>query len=374
MYKSTNRFYIKDKSLLAKLQTLTSHEHYKNRELTCQEYPDAIIQPFLCKDGKFGGGVLDSNNNYVYNTGYHEFIHESYPYRENEVDIRRERVLYIGCIYQCWGHLFTDCFAKLWYLETNNYKQLQQEGIKVVYITKDNKPLPQYVFDLFDIAGFDLRPFEHITSHVRFDSVLVPDNSFYLQKEPYERMFTDEYLSLLARIRSNFADREGDYPEKIYLTRTKLCQDQRDYGEIEIEKYMERLGYTIIAPEQHSVEEQINLMVHCKSVVATEGSVSLTSVFCQPGTSLTVLKKGNYTNGYQAAVADAAMLSVTYVEANKSIFNNKITPWVGPFFIYPNKLFRSAVETDLGERCLIFNKEWIRYINDYNPLSRRIFK
>lgn len=368
-YKSQNKFYINDSVLREKLIALNTHQHYKNRKLKCATYSNALVQPFKMHNGKFGGGVLTEKDEQIPNTGYHEHIHEKYPYNPSEVIQRHEAVLYIGCIYQCWGHLFTDCFAKLWYLQTDEYKHFSANGGKVIYITKDNKPLPQYVYDLFDIADVDLRPFEHITSHTRFENILIPDNSFYLQLELYERMFTDEYLSLIDNIRQKFVDCKGNYPEKLYLSRTKLCQDKRDYGEKQIERFMKKAGYTIFYPEQHTVAEQIDNIVHCSFLAATEGSVSLNSIFCQPNTELLVIKKGAYTNGYQAAVADAANLRVTYVDAYKSTYNNKLTPWVGPFFIYPNRNLQKSLGIS-GNHCLFFNMEWWRYIKDNNKISK----
>lgn len=290
-YKSTNKFYIDNKPLKDKLVALTSNQHYRPRKLGCRCYDNALIQPFKIYDGVFGGGVLTLDNEIVPNTGYHEYIHQPYPFSEKDVTCRDEIVLYIGCIYQCWGHLFTDCFSKLWFLNSQDYTKMRENGIKVVYITKDNKPLSPFVYDLFDIAGVNLRDFEHISKHTRFNAVYVPDNSFYLMINPYERMFTDEYLQLLASIRSKYISRKGNYPEKIYLSRTKLGQDKRDYGEISVERFMKQAGYTVVYPEHHSVDEQIDMMVHCKHLAATEGSISLNSLFCQPGTELLVIKK-----------------------------------------------------------------------------------
>lgn len=372
-YKSKNTFYIDDEKLLERLLNLTMHHHYTPRKLECQLYNDALVQPFLIHKGKFGGGVLTSDGHQIFNTGYHEYIHEPYEFDTDKVKICHEKVIYIGCIYQCWGHLFTDGFAKLWYLETEECQQLIEGGVKVVYITKNNAPLASFVYELFDIAGVDLRKFEHVTEHIRFDGVYIPDNSFYLQLEPYERMFTAEYLSLIERICDKFISCGKDYPQKIYFSRTRLYQNKRDYGEKQIEKCMRKAGYTIVYPEQHTVKEQIIMLSHCKSFAATEGSVSLNSIFCQPCTKLLVIKKGAYTNGYQAAVADARSLDVTYVEGYKSSFNNKQTPWVGPFFIYPNKNICKALNLSY-EKKLFLNKEWYRYIYDHNPLMKIVKK
>lgn len=45
---------------------------------------------------------------------------------------------------------------------------------------------------------------------------------------------------------------------------------------------MKKAGYTVIYPEHHTVTEQIDYMVHCRSLAATEGSVSLNSIFVNP--------------------------------------------------------------------------------------------
>lgn len=371
IHKSTNSFFIQDSVLFEKLRTLTSHQHHKNKRLRCACYREALIEPFIVHKDKYGGGVLTEKNIMVQNSGVHEFINnEAYEYTEDEVAVRDENALYIGCLHSCWGHLFTDGFAKLWYLRTEECKNFINGGGKIVYTTVNNKPLPEYAYKLFEIAGVSLIDFEQIFEITRFKSIYIPDNCFYLQKEPFERMFTDEYLMLIDNIRMKYTNSSEDFPKKIYLSRTKNSKKHRDYGEIEIEKFMQKSGYTIIYPEDHTIDRQISFLANCEAVAATEGSISLNSVFCRPETELLVLKKGAYTNGYQAAVADAAQLSVKYVEANKSIYNNKSEPWAGPFYVLVNKQLRQAVGDIGGKKYYLHHKYWIKYNLYHNPISK----
>lgn len=373
-YKSRNRYLMAEGQVRERVVQATSFSHLSCTPLRCQTFEHALVQPYrvLRREAQNGGGVVDATGVFVPNTGYHFNAHQAYPYSPDEVEVCEEDVLYIGCIYEGWGHLFTDGFAKLWYLDTEECRQFLSEGGRIVYITKDNRPLQPHTCELFALADVDLKQFTHITSHTRFRSVRVPDDSFALQLQPKVcRIFTQEYCSLIAQIRQKFEVREGRYPEKVYLTRTKLGQQRRDYGEIAVERLFRKAGYEIISPERLSVEKQIDLMAHCKVFASTEGSISMMSVFCRPKTQVIVVKKTAHAYLYQAAVSDVPSLNVTYVEAYDARYCSRKEPWQGPFFIYPTKYLKEVLGMSGRSDIKWFNSEWYRYLKDYNPTIRR---
>lgn len=374
-YKSTNRYLMAEGNARERVVLTTSFSHFDTTVLACKRYEHALIQPYrvLRNETQNGGGVVDSQGRFVPNTGYHFNAHQAYSYSEEDVEYFEEDVLYIGCIYEGWGHLFTDGFAKLWYLGTEECQQFLSKGGRVVYITLNNRPLQSHTCELFKLANVDLTQFSHITNHTRFRFVSVPDDSFALQLQPKVcRIFTREYSNLIVQIRQKFEGHVGQYPEKIYFTRTRLGQRRRDYGELSVERLFRKAGYNVFSPEQLSVKRQIDLLSHCKSFAATEGSVSMMAIFCRPRTQVIVVKKTSHAYLYQAAVNDVTSLSVTYVEAYDDRYCSKKEPWQGPFFIYPTHYLKEALGLFGASDVKWLNKEWYRYLKDYNPMIRRI--
>lgn len=72
---------------------------------------------------------------------------------------------------------------------------------KIIYVTMDNKPLPEYCKELFRLAGIKIDDCEHVSKKFKFKNVIVPDNSLYVTGKA--RYFTKEYADIITRIENN---------------------------------------------------------------------------------------------------------------------------------------------------------------------------
>lgn len=351
-----------------------SVHRFLDKNFSCQEFDNAYVLPSkdLWKDGKCFGGVVTNAGDFIESSAWHEGKRcDKYEFNEIDAIRRDETAIYMGFYNPCWGHAITDNLKKLWFLKTDKCKELLEQGAKLIYLTIDNQPMPKYIYRLFALVGVDLSKFELITDLSRFARIIVPDNSFIADNG--QRYFTRPYVDTIAKIKANVISQNTVYPEcpeKIYFTRTQL-KSNRDIGEESIEKVFTKRGYTVVAPEQHSVDEQIQMLMHCKSFAATEGSISHNAVFCEPGTDIVIIRKCNDVNKYQMAVNEVANVNVTYIDAHHSTKVPKNAPWVGPFYLYIN----SKVETFYGGRIFHFPRVltlswWLYYYNDSVLLKR----
>lgn len=347
---------------------------FLEKKLSYQEFDNAYVLPSkdLWKDGKCFGGVVTANGDFVESSAWHEGKRcDKYEFNESDVIRRDDTCIYMGFYNPCWGHAITDNLKKLWFLKTDKCKDLLAQGAKVIYLTIDNQPMPQYIYRLFALAGVDLSKFELVVDISRFAKIIIPDNSFIADSG--QRYFTQPYVDTIAKIKANAISQSKIYPEKIYFTRTQL-KSNRDIGEESIEKVFKKKGYTIIAPEQHSVDEQIQMLMHCKLFAATEGSISHNAVFCEPGTDVAIVRKCNDVNKYQMAVNEVADVNVTYIDAHHSTKAPKSAPWVGPFFLYLNSNVRKWANLILLSSPYNFTISWWRYKLNDNSLLKRIFR
>lgn len=284
---------------------------------------EAYILPWNNNPKKIiGGGIVSFQGEFQQSSAWHEGCPSGYTFDSQEVQYRNECVVYIGCLYHIWGHAITDNFKKIWYLY--NIKQ----NLKLVYITVNNTPLPPYVYELFELAGIDLHKAEHITHITRFKEIINPDNSIININE--ERYFSNEFIQIINKINSKIPPRNVG---KVYFTRTHLKQN-RDIGEDKIEEVFRKKGYTIIAPEEYSIKEQLTILKNCTYFVATEGSISHSSIFCKPETEVILLRKINYVNPYSCFINQMRSLNVTYIDIHHSVLSPKEFPWRGPFYLY----------------------------------------
>lgn len=350
-----------------------------DRELSCACYEEAYVLPSkdLWKDGKCFGGVVTSDNTFVEASAWHEGARcDKYEFEKNDVIDRDEVVIYLGFYNGCWGHAITDNLKKLWYLKTEECCGLLHKGAKIIYLTIDNSPQPEHVYRLFELAGVDLNSFELVTDISLFKKVYVPDNSFIAAQG--QRLFTREYVEIIDLIKQNAVQGstlELVFPSKIYFTRTRL-KSPRDFGEKTIERLFEKKGYKIIAPEEHSVDEQILYLMHCNHFAATEGSISHNAVFCQKGTKVVIVRKCYDVNKYQMAVNEVADVDVDYIDSHHSTKVPKDAPWVGPFYLYPNSNLLSWSHIGLFVWPHYARLSWFLYLFQdtriFKAINRRI--
>ena len=165
--------------------------------------------------------------------------------------------------------------------------------------------------------------------------------------------------------------------DKVYLTRTRVGVNDREYGEKSIECIFRKKGFMIISPEKYSLEEQFNILTHCKELATTEGSISHSAIFCNPGTKLYLIRKSNYVNGYQTIINEIADLDVTYIDAHCSLSEVQYGAMYGPFYM----CITPELERFVGHRVvhlpLWMRPSWWWYKNHNRKIVRwmaRVFK
>ena len=286
---------------------------------------DAFILPWRSPEGKrvMYGGVVSFEGVYDKSSGWHEGIASDYPFETEQVEYYDETVVYIGCLYHVWGHAITDNLKKLWWLLDKS-----QEDYKLVYITVGNTPLPHYALELISLLGIDLRKAEHITNLRKYREIIVPDSSLVNVDEI--RYYAPEFVNTIAKITSHIPT-VAKY-EKVYFTRTQLA-NSRDLGEENVERFFRKQGFQIIAPEKLSLSEQLEILHNCKTFASTEGSISHSTLFCQPGTEVLILKKVDFNNHYTNFINQAFRLNAVFINAGHSVLAHKERPWLGPFYV-----------------------------------------
>lgn len=351
-------------------KTEASVERLRSVNLSSHTYEDAFVLPSkdLWVDGKCHGGVVTRENQFVESSAWHEGKRcDKYDFSHEEATPVSSTVIYLGFFNSVWGHALTDNIKKLWFLFTEEYKQLSEQGAKIIYITAGNQTLPKYAVRLLELCGVDTTQLHHVTEVTRFSKIVVPDNSFIADNG--ERFYTKEYRQTIDRIKSNASRCALAKVDKIYFTRTNL-KGIRDFGEKQIENTFRKMGYTIVSPEQYSVDEQIFMLSHCTHFAATEGSVSHGAVFCASGTNVAIVRKVNDVNKYQMAINAVADLNVTYIDAHHSTQASPQSPWVGPFYLCINNNLERYVGHKLFHLPLCLMPSWWHY----NLLNKYIYK
>ena len=298
-------------------------------------YDQAIILPTSDDMWPMKGGLRDKYGNWVEDAvaWYNE---DTTPINTDCVVYRNENVIYLGSLTSIYGHTFTDDISKVWYILLHKEKL---NKIRVVYSAYWNdNVIPNHLLAFFDLLGFDFREFENVKQITRFKSVVIPEKAFIRQRDNYgcckiHTVMNDVY-DLIINNSVNRNQLDMVFPRKIYLTRTKLnANGRRDFGEERLEQVFMEEGFSIVSPENYSIDEQISLMQHCEVLASTEGSISHNSIFLNKSARQIVLKKGDWLNRYQVGLSLLRGNKTVFVTAHHSTpLKKSKTPHAGPSF------------------------------------------
>ena len=323
--------------------TQVCHQFYDS--LGLRSYTNAFIAPYYHWDQSIGC-VIKGDGSIIHDSECLEWKENAAHYDLTNAKHRHKKAIFLGFLLTVFGHSFTDNLRKLWFLKTTICKQLLKDGAELVYTTSWNDPLPQHCREIIRLAGIDFSQAQHVTDLTQFDEVIVPDNCFRASSNG--RLYCQAYTELIDCIKTNIPSSYKKPEDKIYFTRSSFsASSMNETGEKDIERVFKKMGYSIIIPERLSIIKQIQLVMNCRYLATTEGSVAHLSIFCKPGTNLIIINKANYLNFHQVMINEFAKLNVTYIEAHHSSKTDTIHPWWGPFYLCVTPFLEKFVQSPI---------------------------
>lgn len=337
------------------LRTEIEKEHQIKYCLSSQCVSEGIVLPYIRKEGKILGGVIDSNEKFINNSKFNEKVGGSYK-PSSIINIDKKAIFIGNLVFPAWGHVITDDIKYLWWLRTEKFKEIKSNGDFVLVCIKSHHIKDTSNFSFFlSLLGGNPNLLLMIDKPTKFRYIYIPEPSFSTTVNG-EKRWSIEFYNTINEIKSTFI-KDTTFYDRIYLSRTKI-KGHRDFGERYVEQAFAQAGYYVVHPEDISIECQINMLRQANIVVVTEGSIAHNAVFMRNSATLVILRKADYINYYQVAINEINNLNIIYIDAFLSIFNNKKTPIVGPFFIYVN----NRVAKFLGIKRKFPLWEFLRYI------------
>lgn len=346
----------------------TSKSYFLNNKLGRLFLENAVIIPSQKNDGVFKeGGVYTSDGTFVLSATLNGIAPKSrVEFINTNINRSNDTIIFIGIFYSLWGHAITDSIKKLWFLFTEEGKQLLNNGAKIGYIFHDKGD--SYTLDVITKAGIAPELLVEIKSPTQFANVYIPDNSIIYSAKDEARYFTKEYTEVINHILDNYNkayNGVNNKYDKVYFSRRRIFQNGRDWGENNIEKVFKKKGYKIFFPEKLSFFEQINILRNCSEFATTEGSISHTLVFCKPNTNVILIRKCNRINFHQLMINEVAKLNITYIDANKSVIIDETMPLNGPFYLCITKELK-----DFYKKSIIYIPYWLCFSYWWHLLNK----
>lgn len=288
---------------------------------------------------------------------------------ESEIDSRDEEAVWVGLLYNCWGHSFTDCLKHAW-AWLPQHRHLLKPGVRWVYITSGESADETYsanMREMFSLLGVDIDSLERIERPTRFRRLYVPNASWWNDRALGEFVYSELYRETIDYLVGRCLDGERLLPTRmVYFSRTGWTKGARrfDFGEETVERAFARRfpECEFVRPESLNFRQTVRLMQECRTLVSTEGSCAHNSLFMQDGSEVVLLEKFSLHNerglGYQRTINDIRRLNVKRFHANFSTYYyNRKSPWWGPFYLYVSP----DLARFLGTRVRFSVRERLRY-------------
>lgn len=324
--------------------------HLSNKNLGCQILPNASILTWKTEltgiDGSTivnrGGGVIDNQGNHIQGT----CLTNPSPKAHFDSEVTNhsdETVIFVGAFYVIWGHLITDCLRRLWFFNSDIYKN-HFKNCKLVYLPHDDFNFEKTIYHfhlakILDILGIDYKQIQPINQSTKFKNIIVPDESFFYIKD-VGRVFTNEYVDTIDRIRHHAFKYYGGFVNSSSpFKKIFFFHGMRDeIGEDRIAQYLHSKGFAIINPYKFSFEEELFLFINCECFASVVGSASHNVIFLRDNAQVLLIPRCNDLNSYQLALNQVHNLRVNYIDSSLSI----LTKWTeGPFFYFISNQLKS---------------------------------
>ena len=311
----------------------------KKDSLVAQPYSDATILPLKAQANDnllFGrGGVIDSNYEYIEESGIPGRIFGSYESCEPEH--RDERVVYCGYLVPHWGHFLVEAVTRLWY-----YLKNDSSIDKYVFFIEENanRSVSGNYREFLELIGV-WNKIDIISAPVKYKEVIVPERSFKMGQ-----FWSDEFKSIYNTVAEAALKKKSDpiSGEKVFLSRSQLkAFSSKEFNMDMLDEFFQKNGYQVVFPEQKSLSELICIIRNADTVATLSGSIQHNMLFAMDKAKQIVLEKTAVTVDFVCDLNRIKDFETTYVDANLCVYPVNIG--YGPFIMrYSGMLQKFAEE------------------------------
>lgn len=237
------------------------------RELVHEIHEDALLVPPRPSEKPFGnGGAIDRNGKQLplswLRYGKRLIMGEPSIGVDTKPKTMPGEFIYLGHFFNHWGHFLIDNCPRLYGAITrpdSNYVFLSSHPVNKANVLAAIKRF-------FNLLGINFERVYFISNVVRIESLNIFEAA-YIPEEYISQHFFDVFRYVARNIKSSIP-----HYEKVYFSRSHL-KENRDFGGEVIDDLFESAGYATFYPEKLALDDQINLIVNCKSYACVAGTL-----------------------------------------------------------------------------------------------------
>jgi len=272
------------------------HGIIKNYNIESGEHFEKIQNGIIANEHEHGFGVFDDKYKFVKSSFQchrgrrgqfiPKFNHDNIPY----VDADVLYLCYLGKM--AFGHFLIEHLNRAWLLLNKKYANL-----KVVIVNEHGvEKIPNYMYELVEFLGVKHDDIIVLNKTTRFRNVYIPSQQFDV-KCFSSYVFGKIYDKISKNIPSNKTK-----CDKIYVSRAKMPDDRKTWGEEKIQNIFKKNGYHIIYPETLPLKQQIAYVKDCKYLAGCAGTALHLALFMKSGGTVIQIKRNSIIKSDNACV------------------------------------------------------------------------
>ena len=291
------------------------------------------------------------------------YLGEGYTIDDNNVEYLDEEIVYLGYINNHWGHFLIDCSTRLYY-----YTEHRNENYKYAFVVNENEnyqaiaPIRRF-FQLLGIS--EQLIFIHKVTQCK--KIIIPEQG-YMINSYYSRQFLHVFETVAESVDCS---RYPSY-EKVYYSRNQFKKAKRtEIGENILLDLFSKNGFTIVSPEQLTLDEQIAIVRNTKLLCGIIGTLGHNMLFARPKQHMILVNKTHNINVAQMDINEMKNLDMTYIDSYLAKFPSLIGN--GPFLITYSEMLDQYVKNHnwkKPEDDVISEKALKKNLQEYEQIYR----
>ncbi|MDD2531527.1 MAG: glycosyltransferase 61 family protein, partial [Candidatus ainarchaeum sp.] len=202
------------------------------------------------------------------------------PKKCTKMDYLDGEYIFAGYLVNHYGHFLVESINRAWYLKKFPNK-------KIIWITGSKEAKfnlwQEEILDILNIKN----KYVLVSQPTKIETLIVPDAGFI-----YKNHFNCEHAKSIGL----FDSKEIQKGKKVWLSRSGdvLKNKFTIKNEPELEKVLEKKGWIIFHPEQHSVKTQIKMICYAERIAGFMGSAFHSIIFLNnPSAKITIFNRNS---------------------------------------------------------------------------------
>ena len=259
-----------------------------------------VVPPTSDADMSSGAGVVTSNDgdfDYVHGTGIRRYSRELVPRSQTKGLVANQsisRAIFGGYVFDHFGHFLLESLSRVWIDQTQEF----DDSLPVVWIGGRGVSIRPWMIDVCRQIGLkrEVMLIDITTGALAVEELVVPQASCELHEwihpEQLRRLGTTPW-------------RPNGSEGKVWLSRVGMGTSHGGLAEeAEVEQVLAGSGWSIVRPEELSIEEQVDVLAGASHVAGVEGSALHGLVLVGGfGGTIDIIRRNSNTNYKLVALA-----------------------------------------------------------------------